>query len=146
MPRELTIPIENWPDPQPDIAYLVRVESIRRPRKQTHLVVGLEHLDAEQEGRVREVQLPLPCRPFGLTAQFIAACGHTVEIGTSVRVKDCLGKTMIARFARTQTGALEISSFESVIPEDLYAAPESTRSDPTTAPAPEADPDGHHGR
>lgn len=146
MPREITIPIVNYPDRTPGRAYRLRVCALTRPRKQTHLLALLEHLDAEQAGRPLEIQLSLPCYPTGLTAQFIAACGHAIMIGTSVRVKDCLGKTVLARFHRTESGDLEVSSFEAIIPEDLYATPEPTGTHPAAAPTPQADPDRHHGR
>lgn len=146
MARQLSIPIENWPEPEPGKAYPVRVAALRRPRKQPFVLAALELLDPDQHGRRLEAQLPYPCRPSGLTAQFVAACGHEVKIGASVRVKDCLGKTVLVRFARTESGDLEVSSFEAIIPEDLYAAPEPTEPDPRSAPTAQADADGDRRR
>lgn len=120
MARQLSIPVEAWPDPEPGRAYPVRVERINRPRRLSHLVVVVKHLDPEQEGRECETQLSIPCRPSGLTAEFFAACGHAVEIGASVPVRDCLGKTVLAKFARSESGDVRIASFEAIVSKSSH--------------------------
>jgi len=147
MPRDITIPIVDYPDRTPGRAYRLRLCALNRPRKQSHLLALLEHLDAEQAGRRLEVQLSLPCYPTGLTAELVAACGHPVQPGTSIRVKDCINKVVIVRFRRSESGDSEVASFEPEIPETLYApAPESTEPDPRPAPTAQADANGDRRR
>lgn len=147
MPRDITIPIVDYPDRTPGRAYRLRVCALNRPRKQSHLLALFEDLEPEQEGRQLEAQLPIPCRPTGLTAEFIAACGHPVQPGTAVRVKDCIDKVVIARFRRSESGDSELASFEPVIPETLYApAPESAEPDSRSTPTAQADANGDRRR
>ena len=73
--------------------------------------VTLRHGKGEHEGRCHVVQLALPIRPHGITAEFFRACGFEVSEGTTVRPSEVVGRTLEVKFQIDLTGMAVVSSF-----------------------------------
>ena len=90
--------------------YHVRAAEVHANMKSQRLLLRLEHLDRDQEGRVDEVILPLPVRPHGRTASFFRACGMDVSVDAEINPAGALGRVIVLRLLPT-TGGLEGHAF-----------------------------------
>ena len=82
----------------PGKEFLVRVADVRINLKTSRLLVRLEHLSSEQDGRVQEVILPLPIHVSGRTAAFFRACGVAVRPDGEIDLADAVGRKLTVRF------------------------------------------------
>ena len=102
MPKHKALKVVEYGAYVPGVDYLARVEDVRANLKTSKLLVRLEHLNAEQDGRVQEVVLSLPIRPDGRSASFFRACGMELQIDQEIAPKDVVGKRVIVRFVREE--------------------------------------------
>ena len=98
MPKRKRLRVEAWSALLLGRMYLVYVRNIEVSRKTEVVRVTLEHLDREQEGRVHEVELPLPVRPAGRTSSFFQACGVEVALNAEFFPEDAVGKIVAVEF------------------------------------------------
>jgi hypothetical protein len=80
-------------------------------KRQKCVEVTLRHGKGEHEGRCHVVQLALPIRPHGITAEFFRACGLEVSEGTTVRPSEVVGRTLEVRFQSDPNGTAVVSAF-----------------------------------
>lgn len=80
-PRREYLMIEDWPKLSERKIYSVKVLSLRQDKKAGILQVETENEDKSQYGRRHTIELPLPVHPTGPTAEFLKACGISMEPG-----------------------------------------------------------------
>lgn len=121
MARKATIKVADFPELKEEVMY--RVVAFHIEKKRSSLVVQLRNLDPQQEDREHRVELPLPPRPTGRTAQFLKACGQEVKVGAEVVLDDLVGKTLHVTFAR-ECEDMKVASFSAIRKEhsDVSAA------------------------
>lgn len=103
MPRPWFETITDFPD-LTDKPYACCVVDVVKHHSPLGIRVILEHTGSSQLGRRHEAILPLPCRPSGPTSEFFRACRLDVEVGSSVKPTQCVGKVVLVRFKRTESG------------------------------------------
>lgn len=91
--------------------YKVGVVTAEVLKRKKWVEVTLRHGKGEHEGRCHVVQLALPIRPNGITAEFFRACGFEVSEGTTVRPSEVVGRTLEVKFQIDLTGMAVVSSF-----------------------------------
>ncbi|MDI6451606.1 hypothetical protein [Anaerobaca lacustris] len=111
MPRPWELEVKPHPPYVAGRCYRVRVLAVSKSRKAQGLAVELEHQDEDQQGRRVHVDLPAP-RPEGLAADFFVACGQQVQVGATLRPKDCEGKVITACFAPDAGETWQVSNFK----------------------------------
>lgn len=130
-PRPLKV--EEYPPFRRDHEYLVQVHRVRASGKTQQLRVTLVHRDHEQDGREQELELPLPIRPAGRTAQFFRACGVDVCAGAEVDPVAVRGSFIHVRFEQTELNGQLVPSFRPVVKEH-EDGPTAEQPDAPTAP------------
>jgi hypothetical protein len=98
MARRQRIPVCDYPSFALHVDYLVRVQRVKADLKKRQMLLEVQHLNSDQDGRVQECHLPLPIHPGGLTAQFFVATGIEIAIGHDVEPDEAVGRLVVVRF------------------------------------------------
>ena len=98
MPKKKRLKVVGWSELALGCMYLVYVRKIKIDGKAEVVIVTLEHLGGDQEGRTQEVELPLPVHPAGRTASFFQACGMEVALDAELVAEDAVGKVVAVEF------------------------------------------------
>ncbi|MEK6677165.1 MAG: hypothetical protein AABZ47_16115 [Planctomycetota bacterium] len=117
MARRITLIVEDNAPLKSDAWYSVRVTGIEVLKREGKLIVGLQHIEGGHEGRCHRVELRLPVRPYGLTAEFLRACGFPVAVRTEIRPEDARERIISVRFEGT-AGSPSVRGFRNVTEEE----------------------------
>ncbi len=104
MPRKWLEAVRDWPALRTNRCYAAQVLGVDRVDKAPGMTVCMELVGHEHAGRTVSVELGLPCRPGGVTAEFFRACGFTVAPGARIAPKDAIGRRVRVRFVPVQDG------------------------------------------
>lgn len=121
MPKRKALKVVEYGAYVPGIEYLTCVVAVRSNLKTGKLLVRLEHLNPDQDGRVQEVLLSLPIHPNGRSASFFRACGMEVNADHEVMPDDVVGKRVIVRFDQEEDD--QIVLFQSPVKEIRNGTP-----------------------
>jgi hypothetical protein len=127
MPRRKTntVTVEPWPDLKPGRLYKGRVRAIAIDKAGNQLDLTVENLDPLQQGRLHEIDLPLPVRPGNPTAAFLTACGIDAnETGTTIDLDQIVGCVVGLRSRPPAAGQVEAFEFEKVAAPPTADGPE----------------------
>ena len=117
MPRRKTniVTVEPWPDLKPGRLYKGRVRTLSVDKAGNRLRLIVENLNPVQQGRIHEIDLPLPVRPGNPTAAFLTACGLDAnEIGTTIDLDRIVGGVVGLRCRPPAADQVEAFEFEKV--------------------------------
>ena len=118
MARPWTVAVTDWPRLAEHRVYKVLVKKVIKHTKPEGALVTIEHLDHAQRGRRHQFVAPFPIHPAGFAASFFQACGQVVDVDARVAPKDCVDRTLLARFRCVAGGEYEPISFGPVIKEN----------------------------
>jgi hypothetical protein len=104
MSRKWLETVQKRAAPEPGRRYLLRVAEVEKKKKRQNndppgVRIGLEFWDSDQEGCTHEQVLPLPIQTEGITAEFLRACGMTIQEGAKIDFLEATSRYVIARFA-----------------------------------------------
>ena len=140
MPRRKTntVTVEPWPDLKPGRLYRGRVRTLAVDKAGNRLCLIVENLNTVQQGRVHEIDLPLPVRPGNHTAAFLAACGLDAnEIGTTIDLDRLVGGVVGLRPRLPAADHAEVFDFEKVARPSAEGADPSAETEKWLWPAEE---------
>lgn len=112
MPRPWTEKMEDFAAYVPGVLYTLVVMEVEKLREISTMRVTLEHAEPEYAGRRHVLDLPLPIRPAGRTAEFLKACGINLAVGEVVHPKACVGRMIRTRFQAAEPGSWRLVAFE----------------------------------
>lgn len=98
--RKWTETVKPWPEVREGRAYRVQVTSVTKVVGSRALRLTFEFIAGPQTGRRMEVQLALPIRESGLTADFFRACGLTVLSSKAISPLDAVGSILRVCFTK----------------------------------------------
>ncbi|MCH7720076.1 MAG: hypothetical protein IH988_03680 [Planctomycetes bacterium] len=86
--RKVTVKMVAYGPLEMGKLYRLIVFHIEKKSRKKCLQVRLRNLDPNQDGRVHELELPLPVLPDGRTAAFLRACGADLEVGGELVIEE----------------------------------------------------------
>ena len=97
--RPLELVVEPYGDLVAGHPYPARVLDVKVKRKLIEMLVTLELINPEQEGRQLTCSLSAKLLPHNLTSQFLGATGQDVSPGRKVNPADAVGAQVLVTFA-----------------------------------------------
>ena len=100
---------------------LVRVIGMKADHRANQLTITLEHMNPENEGQTRAVNVPLPIRPSSRAGRFFAACGIHVGDGAEITEDAVVGRFVYVQFERLPVAEMGLwATFEPVKQEQSH--------------------------
>ena len=113
--RKWTIKLHDYPKISTRKFYQLKITNIERQKKPDGMVVIVQHISSEQEGRCHQFIMPLPLKGIASKgARFFTACGIDFSIEEEFEPRSVIGTIIQVRFSQDDAGSYEPVEFRRV--------------------------------